>query len=111
MPIFEADTESTTAVLEELERDIYMALPDRYASIHVSSQHDPAFRATIVRLIVKALGETLATFEYPTNWKRLLARKDCPAYMKKLTTMNVNAYYPKLQIPSEKNWINIEKAD
>jgi len=94
------------AELEILERGVQMALSDKFAQVYTDCEHNAELRARIISIIGKALGEVLDTFEYPTYWKRLLKRKDCPKYMQKIRTMTVNAYYPHLSLPEEHHWVS-----
>ena len=85
-------------------------LSEMYATIETWTEEDKSLRACQFGVIAEALGETLETFEYPKNCERLLSRKDCPKYMREMQIMNVNAYYPKLSLPKEKNWVTIERG-
>jgi len=97
-----------------LERGVKMLLSDKYlkaqyADIEGITEKDFYMKAQEFTIIGKALGETLASFEYPPHFRRLLARKDCPQYMKELHKLHINAYYPKLSLPEEEHWVTIDK--
>ena len=96
------------AVLKILEKGIKAILTDKYFEVNFGSERDWELRGTEIFVIGRALGETLDEIFYPTHWVKFLKRKDCPKYMKKLTRVNVDAYYPQLSIPKEKNYITID---
>uniref|UniRef100_A0A6H1ZFG4 Uncharacterized protein n=1 Tax=viral metagenome TaxID=1070528 RepID=A0A6H1ZFG4_9ZZZZ len=92
-------------VLELFNRGVQTIITDKFAKVLIESERDGVLRATIFSTIGSALGETLGEVKYPKEWQRLLKRKDCPAYMKKIVTREVNAYYPKLSLPEEPHWV------
>ena len=102
-------TEEKETILGILERGVQLIATDKFANVLVDSEPDLALRATVISCVGRALGETLGKAEYPTHWQRFLQRKDCPAYMKELTQISVDAYYPKLSLPQEENWVTINK--
>lgn len=100
-----ARTEKTEALLQVLERGVKMSLSDKFMDISLETERDIELEATEITIIGRALGEVLDSFEYPLYWRRFLERKDCPQYMKKVVTQTVQAYYPKLSLPEESNWV------
>lgn len=97
--------------LRVMERGVQMTLADKvYQRISGDIETDIALRAKIISMIGTALGETLHKFEYPVNWRRFLARKDCPKYMKEIYVGHVDAYYPKLSLPEEKHWLTFDRG-
>ncbi len=97
-------------ILKLLKRGAKMYVADKFADISFETEADTALRATEFYALGKALGETLESVDVPTEWRRFLKRKDCPQYLKKITTYSINAYYPKLSLPEEKNWIAIDRG-
>ena len=95
-------------ILKVLERGTSILVTDKFAEISLGAEGDIESRATQFYAVGTALGETLEEIEVPTEWKRFLQRKDCPQYLKHITTYSINAYYPKLSLPEEKNWIAID---
>ncbi len=103
-------TDKDKALLTVLERGTQMAMPERmYNRIVAAVEFDVELRAKIITVIGKAMGQKLGQVEYPLAWRRFLKRKDCPAYMKEVVTRSVNAYYPKLSLPEEENWVTFEQ--
>jgi len=101
--------EKCVSLLVILERGIKAIVTDKFAEVLIEHERDPELRGTEIYVIGRALGETLDSFEYPVEWRRLLERKDCPKYMKEIRTIHVNAYYPKLSLPQEEHWLTIDK--
>ena len=85
-------------------------LREKFAGVETFIEEDVALMAFEVGIVGKALGETLDTISFPKNWDRLLKRKDCPKYMKEMQITKVNAYYPKLSLPEEDNWVAIDNG-
>ena len=102
------EPKKTKDLLRILERGIKVILTDKYAETIINAEHDVYYRGTEVVVIGRALGECIGEIEYPAHWKRFLKRKDCPQYMKVIHTARVNAYYPKLSLPDEDNWVTFE---
>ncbi len=96
-------------VLKVLEKGLQFLITDKFADLLMAAEPDESLGATLIGIIGRSLGETLDEIFYPTQWEKFLKRKDCPKYMKKLTKVNINAYYPKLSLPKEKNYITIDK--
>ena len=98
------------AILKELQRGVQTLVTNKFFRILCECDEDLSLRAKCITMIGSALGETLDKVTFPTHWQRLLARKDCPQYMKQLTQIQVNAYYPKLSLPEEDNWVTLDKS-
>ena len=95
--------------LRIIERGVEMMVSDKFAKVMATSEHRPPVQAKIIQLLGTALGKTLDTIEYPTQWRRFLERKDCPKYMKELVKYNVNVYYPQLPLPKNPFWIALDR--
>jgi len=102
--------EKVDAVVRIMERGSKVVLTDKFANVVWEKERDTQLQAWEVYVIGQALGEILGEVEYPANWRRLLQRKDCPKYMKDIVTRNVSAYYPKLSLPEEDNWVTFEQS-
>jgi len=96
-------------LLEVLEKSVSIILRDKFKEVVVHSEYDPTIRATCVDVIGKALGQVLGGITFPAHWERLLKTKNCPQYMRDLVSYRVEAYYPKLSLPDEPNWITFTK--
>lgn len=94
--------------LKLLRYEVAAALDKRFAKLNFDHWEDAITHC--LNLMGTTLGETLDEVEFPTQWRRLLRRKDCPAYMKALTKLSVNVYYPKVSLPKEQFVINLDKA-
>lgn len=99
-----------SVVLERMERGVYMIVNEKFAKILMEQEGDAGI-GTLVRVIGEALGQQIDAIEFPANWRRLLARKDCPAYMKDIQKYSVEVYYPKLPLPDEENWVTFNKRE
>lgn len=97
-------------LLRLLERGKETIITDKFANTLIELERDEALRAWKLLAIGQSLGELLGSVEYPRNWRRLLARKDCPKYMKEIVCQYVNAYYPKLSLPKEMHWVTFEQS-
>jgi len=95
--------------LKELERGIQTMLTDKFWAVNAYAERYSQFKAYIVTVLGRALGEELDSIEYPKHWERFLKTKRCPKYMKELVVSRVNAYYPQISIPDEPHWVTIEK--
>lgn len=95
-------------VLTKLQKGVQMLVTDKFWGILINEEHNPEYQTRIITLIGCALGETLDSFSFPIHWERFLKRRDCPKYMKIIRGVNINAYYPKLSLPKEENYITID---
>lgn len=97
-------------LLEEFCREVQVLLTDKlFREVSLSTERKESVRGTIIGMVGRALGETLEEIEVPSQWRRLLKRKDCPEYMKEIQTYNIIAYYHKLSLPEEEHYITIQK--
>jgi len=80
-------------------------LREKFAKIEATKERDAFLRAWEFFISGRALGETIESIEVPVNWRRLLKRKDCPKYMKKIKTIHVQVFYPKISLPEENHWV------
>jgi hypothetical protein len=95
--------------LNKLEFSIQLLVAHKFARVVAHTEEDNSLQAHLIAIIGSAMGETLDYIKFPTNWERLLKRKDCPNYMKNITEINVNVYYPRISLPNEKNCIEFDK--
>ena len=96
-------------ILKLIERGKKYIITDKFATHSIAVERDWALRAWEIFAIGTTLGETLGSVEFPTYWSRFLKRKDCPKYMREISISYINAYYPKLSLPEEKNWVTFER--
>ena len=96
--------------LEEIRVAVEVAVTDKYYDVIISSDYDISMRAQVVSVIARALADVQTVAEYPTNWRRFIKRKNCPEYMKKITKLEVQTYYPKLPVDPI-NWTTFRERN
>lgn len=97
-----------TVTMEIFQKYAATSCGDRFNQVTTESRYDIERMATIFIAVGKSLGKTVETIEYPMHWNRLLARKDCPKYMKVMEQACVRAYYPRIPIPDEPHYLTID---
>jgi len=96
--------------LKLLERGIKIVLSDKFVKVEMEVEEDKSLRIYEIACIGSALGKTLDEIEYPIHWERFLKRKDCPAYLREITKVNVNVYFPDISLPEEPHWVSFDRV-